>query len=171
MIAGAAWLATSVHTPSHSVWPRGQLLTHWPTLHIWLLAQGRAHAPQLKRSVRTLTHEVPQATKPLEHPPTQLPSWHSWRELFEHAHIGVLNRPGIDAAWSVELAVEILPRRVTDPDVLRELPAGKVIELAVTPLEISATRVRELLAEGRDPRYLLPSGLFEDPSVLAPYRA
>jgi nicotinate-nucleotide adenylyltransferase len=99
-----------------------------------------------------------------------LPSWHSWRELFEYAHIGVLNRPGIDAAWSVELAVEILPRRVTDPRLLQESPAGKVIELAVTPLEISATRVRELLAEGRDPRYLLPCGLFDDPSVLAPYR-
>jgi nicotinate-nucleotide adenylyltransferase len=100
-----------------------------------------------------------------------LPSWHSWRELFDYAHIGVLNRPGIDAAWSVELAVEILPRRVSDPKVLQELPGGKVIELAVTPLEISATRIRDLLAEGRDPRYLLPCGLFEDPSVLAPYRA
>jgi nicotinate-nucleotide adenylyltransferase len=99
-----------------------------------------------------------------------LPSWQSWRELFDHAHIGVLNRPGIDAAWSVDLALEILPRRVTDPRLLHELPAGKVIELAVTPLEISATRIRELLAEGRDPRYLLPCGLFDDPSVLAPYR-
>lgn len=45
-----------------------------------------------------------------------------------------------------------------------------MIELAVTPLEISATRIRELLAEGRDPRYLLPCGLFDDPAVLAPYR-
>lgn len=99
-----------------------------------------------------------------------LPSWQSWRELFDHAHIGVLNRPGIDVEWSTDLAVEILPRRVDDPKLLHELPAGKVIELSVTPLEISATRIRELLAEGRDPRYLLPCGLFDDPSVLAPYR-
>jgi len=99
-----------------------------------------------------------------------LPSWQSWRELFDHAHIGVLSRPGIDAAWSVDLTLEILPRRVSDAALLHELPAGKVIELAVTPLEISATRIRELLAEGRDPRYLLPCGLFEDPAVLAPYR-
>jgi nicotinate-nucleotide adenylyltransferase len=27
------------------------------------------------------------------------------------------------------------------------------------------------LAEGRDPRYLLPCGLFDDPALLAPYRA
>jgi nicotinate-nucleotide adenylyltransferase len=45
-----------------------------------------------------------------------------------------------------------------------------VIELAVTPLEISATRIRELLAAGRDPRYLLPAGLFDDDQLLAPYR-
>jgi nicotinate-nucleotide adenylyltransferase len=44
------------------------------------------------------------------------------------------------------------------------------MELAVTPLEISATRVRELLAAGRDPRYLLPSGLFDDTALLGPYR-
>lgn len=99
-----------------------------------------------------------------------LPSWQRWHELFDYAHIGVLNRPGIDAAWSVDLALEILPRRVSDPALLHESPNGKLIELAVTPLEISATRIRELLAEGRDPRYLLPCGLFDDPSVLAPYR-
>lgn len=99
-----------------------------------------------------------------------LPSWHGWRDLFDYAHIGVLNRPGIDAAWSVELAFEIASRRVSDPELLHDTPAGKVVELEVTPLEISATRIRELLAEGRDPRYLLPAGLFDEPSLLAPYR-
>ena len=99
-----------------------------------------------------------------------LPSWHRWRALFDVAHIGVLSRPGVDVAWSDELLTEIGPRLVDDASVLRVLPAGKVIELSVTPLEISATRVRELLAEGRDPRYLLPCGLFDDPSILAPYR-
>jgi nicotinate-nucleotide adenylyltransferase len=42
--------------------------------------------------------------------------------------------------------------------------------LAVTPLEVSATRIRELFAAGRDPRYLLPEALFDDPALLAPYR-
>lgn len=99
-----------------------------------------------------------------------LPSWHRWRELFDVAHIGVLSRPGVDAALPEVLEQEAAARRVVDPAMLHALSAGKVIELAVTPLEISATRVRELLAEGRDPRYLLPCGLFDDPVVLAPYR-
>ncbi len=99
-----------------------------------------------------------------------LPSWHRWRELFEVAHIGVLSRPGVEAMPPDVLEAETVARRIANAAVLHTLPAGKVIELAVTPLEISATRVRELLAEGRDPRYLLPCGLFDDPAVLAPYR-
>lgn len=100
-----------------------------------------------------------------------LPSWHRWRELFDVAHIGVLSRPGVESALPEALEQEAAARRVAEPATLHTLPAGKVIELAVTPLEISATRVRELLAEGRDPRYLLPCGLFDNPAVLAPYRS
>jgi nicotinate-nucleotide adenylyltransferase len=99
-----------------------------------------------------------------------LPSWHRWSELFDVAHIGVLSRPGTEAVLPDELQHMIANRRVDNAAVLRHTSAGKLIELAVTPLEISATRIRELLAAGRDPRYLLPAGLFEDPGLLAPYR-
>jgi nicotinate-nucleotide adenylyltransferase len=99
-----------------------------------------------------------------------LRSWHRWRELFDVTHIGVLNRHGVDACIPVELERAVASRRTDDPAVIGAQPAGRVIELAVTPLEISATRIRELLAAGRDPRYLLPAGLFDDPALLAPYR-
>ncbi|BFI95681.1 MAG: nicotinate-nucleotide adenylyltransferase [Rhodanobacter sp.] len=99
-----------------------------------------------------------------------LPGWHRWRELFDFAHIGVLSRPGVEAECPAELAGEVAARRVDDVAALRAQPCGKLIELAVTPLEVSATRIRELLAAGRDPRYLLPVGLFDDPVLLAPYR-
>jgi nicotinate-nucleotide adenylyltransferase len=99
-----------------------------------------------------------------------LSGWHRWRELFEVAHIGVLSRPGVEAELPGELKRVIANRRVEHASALRSSAAGKLIELAVTPLEISATRIRELLVEGRDPRYLLPAGLFDDPGLLAPYR-
>lgn len=99
-----------------------------------------------------------------------LASWHRWRELFDVAHIGVLSRPGVAADLPDELERMVVRRRVGDAAALHDAPAGKVMELAVTPLEISATRVRELLAAGRDPRYLLPSGLFDDTALLGPYR-
>ena len=100
-----------------------------------------------------------------------LPSWDRWLEIFDVAHIGVLSRPGIDATLPDALLQFINDRRVESAAEWHGTPAGKVIELTVTPLEISATRIRELLAAGRDPRYLLPAGLFDDAQLLAPYRS
>ena len=99
-----------------------------------------------------------------------LPEWHEWRRLFELAHLGVLSRPGEQAPLPEALQRELAGRRVDDTAALRGESAGRVIELAVTPLEISATRIRQLLAAGRDPRYLLPAGLFDSTGLLSPYR-
>ncbi|MHC1479280.1 nicotinate-nucleotide adenylyltransferase [Frateuria aurantia] len=99
-----------------------------------------------------------------------LPAWHQWRELFELAHIGVLSRPGLSVVRSEVLWREITERRIAHSRGLDGRPAGAIIELQVTALEISATRIRELLASGRNPRYLLPAGLFADPALLQPYR-
>lgn len=99
-----------------------------------------------------------------------LPSWHRWSELFALAHLGVLTRPGHGGALPTELRTRIASRRATEPRHLRESPAGRVLPITVTPLEISATQVRELLAAGHEPRYLVPDALLVDPALLAPYR-
>lgn len=100
-----------------------------------------------------------------------LPEWHRWKELFELAHIGVLTRPGHDGTLPIELRTKIASRRCSDARFVREAPAGRVITIAVTSLDISATRVRALLASGREPRWLVPDALFSDPTLLAPYRS
>ena len=99
-----------------------------------------------------------------------LPDWHGWRRLFDLAHVGVLSRPGEQTVLPDELAQANTGRWVDDPAALRTRVAGKLIALSVTPLEISATRIRELIATGREPRYQLPSGLFDRADLLAPYR-
>ena len=99
-----------------------------------------------------------------------LPGWHRWRELFNVAHLGVLSRPGVSAQLPQALQQEIAPRRAALSSAWQQHAAGKLIELAVTPLEVSATRIRQLLAAGRHPRYLLPPGLSEHSDLLAPYR-
>ncbi|HET9835038.1 MAG TPA: nicotinate-nucleotide adenylyltransferase [Rhodanobacteraceae bacterium] len=99
-----------------------------------------------------------------------LPSWHRWRELFALAHFGVLSRPGHLPTLAPELAVETAGREVIGADALHASPAGRVLRIAITQLEISATRIRALLREGREPRWLLPDALFSDPALLAPYR-
>lgn len=99
-----------------------------------------------------------------------LPEWHRWKELFELAHIGVLTRPGHNGVLPTELRTKIASRRCSETRFVREAPAGRVIAIPVTPLDISATQVRALLAAGREPRYLMPDALFADPALLAPYR-
>ena len=90
-----------------------------------------------------------------------LPRWHEWRELFELAHLLVAHRPG----WQVpgigplgELLVDRATTRVGD---LHELRFGLIYIHAVTQLEISSTDVRQLIAMGRDPRFLMPDHVRE----------
>lgn len=99
-----------------------------------------------------------------------LPSWHRWQELLDQAHIGILARPGLPRVESAELLAYAAPHRVLSTAGLLASPAGKIIELAVSALDISATRIRNDLAAGREPRYLLPQALLDDPELLAPYR-
>jgi nicotinate-nucleotide adenylyltransferase len=99
-----------------------------------------------------------------------LPTWHEWRTLFDLAHIVVLTRPGHTTKLPPELADAIASRQATSAAELHESPAGKVLNLPVTPLEISASAVRKMLADGREPRWLLPAALFANSELLAPYR-
>ena len=99
------------------------------------------------------------------------PQWHRWRDLFDHAHIGVLTRPGHDGGLPTELRTKIASRRCTEVRGIHESPSGRVLTIPVTPLEISASRVREILASGLEPRWLVPDALFAEAALLAPYKA
>jgi nicotinate-nucleotide adenylyltransferase len=99
-----------------------------------------------------------------------LPTWHRWRDLFDLAHIALLTRPGHTSEWPAELAAIVAKRRVAQASLLGEAPAGRIFELPVTPLEISASQIRTLLAAGSEPRWLLPDALLADPATLAVYR-
>ena len=88
-----------------------------------------------------------------------LPNWYRWRSLLELAHIGVAHRPGfpIDAAsLPAALATCYRERFCAQPADLRQAAAGCIATFAMTPLAISATQIRQLLARGSSPRYLLP---------------
>ncbi|KAF1005363.1 MAG: putative nicotinate-nucleotide adenylyltransferase [Luteibacter sp.] len=96
-----------------------------------------------------------------------LSSWHLWKDLFRLAHIGVLTRPGGVHPLPDELAAFVADRRA--PRV--HGPAGLVVDIAITPLDIAATAIRETFAAGHEPRFLMPSECFADEALLAPYRA
>ncbi|WIG55907.1 MAG: Nicotinate-nucleotide adenylyltransferase [Rhodanobacteraceae bacterium] len=98
-----------------------------------------------------------------------LSTWHRWRELFDLAHVCVLTRPAQIPATPGELASEVAPRKTANIEALRRAPAGKVLDMVVSALGISATRIRVLLAAGRAPRWLVPQALIDDAALLRPY--
>lgn len=87
----------------------------------------------------------------------QLSGWHRWRELLDLAHLLVMKRPRSRPRYAGEVAETLRERRVRRPRQLREVPAGRVCYLGVTQLAISSTDIRDQIAAGRDPRFLLPS--------------
>jgi nicotinate-nucleotide adenylyltransferase len=85
-----------------------------------------------------------------------LPNWHRWRDLLDLAHIIVAHRPGWRAPTMGPLGEVMVDRgtgRVRD---LHEQRAGCIYVHAVTQLEISSTELRQLISQGRDPRYIVP---------------
>jgi nicotinate-nucleotide adenylyltransferase len=88
-----------------------------------------------------------------------LSSWNRWRELFDHAHVCVLTRPGHGGVFEAELASEWFTRKVDDVVQLRTRPSGAIAAIEVTALDISASAIRALIASGRSPQFLLPSSV------------
>lgn len=89
-----------------------------------------------------------------------LPEWHRWQDLFSLAHLAVTHRPGFPVAPATlptALRAAHLARALADGDAaaLAATPAGRILGFAMTPLAVSATQVRALLAGGRSARYLL----------------
>jgi nicotinate-nucleotide adenylyltransferase len=99
-----------------------------------------------------------------------LPGWHRWRELLDLCHVGVLTRPGHEGMEPDELSAYTRARRASTLSELIHCPAGRVIDIRVSALEVSATRIRHELAEGREPRYLVAPGLLDRADLLDCYR-
>jgi nicotinate-nucleotide adenylyltransferase len=91
----------------------------------------------------------------------RLDSWHRWRELTGLAHLAVAHRPG-GALPATGPVAELLARcRWDDPGTLLDEPAGRIIVCEPPLLDISATRVRALVSQGRSIRFLVPDKVIE----------
>ncbi len=83
------------------------------------------------------------------------PTWHEPGEILKLAHIVVMQRPG-------EAHPDPYPERLaTSIEELTSAPAGQIWHHEVSQLQISASKIRELLQQGRSPRYLLPASVLE----------
>jgi len=90
-----------------------------------------------------------------------LMGWHRWRELTDYAHLVVMLRAG--SALS-DLPAELddwLARRRATGQGLRRVAAGGILTQAVSPLAVSSTGIRRLLAQGLSARYLMPDAVWD----------
>jgi nicotinate-nucleotide adenylyltransferase len=87
-----------------------------------------------------------------------LTGWHCWQQLFDYAHIVVMMRPGIQLQ---ELDGYFAAKKANVISEITQAPAGKLFFQPVTQLEISATAIRKMIAEKRNPGFLLPDAVIE----------
>lgn len=88
-----------------------------------------------------------------------LPTWHRWDEILDFAHIVVAHRPGWQAPGEGALGELLAQRKTQRAADLQDRPYGNVHIHAVTQLEIASTEIRSLVADGDDPRYLMPDAV------------
>jgi nicotinate-nucleotide adenylyltransferase len=88
-----------------------------------------------------------------------LPKWYHWREILQLAHIVVAHRPGWrapDMGPLGELLADRGTHRIGD---MHQAKSGHIYIHDVTQLEISSSEIRELVAAGRDARFLMPDAV------------
>ncbi len=119
--------------------------------------KGPSYMVETLASIRREVGEVPIILCLGQDAANKLEGWHRWRELFDLAHLVVMKRPRSRPRYPEAVAEELRFRRVRSTSVLMNEPAGRVRNLDVTQLAISSTDIRNQLAAGRDPRFLLPA--------------
>jgi len=82
-----------------------------------------------------------------------LATWHRWSELFELAGIAIMARPGSSTTLPDWARQREMPGKV---EFCRD-PLGHCYRHPVTPVDVSATRVRELAADGSEIKDLVPT--------------
>ena len=74
-----------------------------------------------------------------------LDTWHAWLQLWDHAHLAAVTRPGFDIAKLPAVVQQAWSARSADAAALRSTPAGHSFLLEGLALDVSATDIRASL--------------------------
>ena len=88
------------------------------------------------------------------------PSWHRWDEILNLTHVIVAHRPQYQLPATGIIANLIKAQMKQEISFIHEHLSGGILLRPITSLEISASDIRKQIAMGRNPRYLLPDGVY-----------
>jgi len=90
-----------------------------------------------------------------------LNTWRDWKSLLDYVHIVIAARSFGPADLDDDLQSLAENHTVSDIQALQNNTKGKIYKLAVPLLDISATQIRRILADGLDESCLLPAPVME----------
>lgn len=96
-------------------------------------------------------------------------SWQEWNQLIELAHIVVMQRPNETLTMPADLE-QWYQQYLANEESQYKL-AGSIIPVTVTQLAISASQIRNQLAEGESPQFLLPDAVISLIEMLGLYQS
>ncbi len=89
---------------------------------------------------------------------SKLDGWHRWDELLNYCHIVLVQRPSskTQTKLSDQMTTFLANHCTENNDDLAEKLAGYIHMQPITAQDISATNIREMLACGKNAKYLVP---------------
>lgn len=90
-----------------------------------------------------------------------LHTWHQWEDLIHLANIVVTERPGSALPLEGIMANFLGARKARCFEELLQAASGRVLVQQLASLDISATAIRDIIAQGESPRYLLPDSVWD----------
>ncbi|NNE05458.1 MAG: nicotinate-nucleotide adenylyltransferase [Xanthomonadales bacterium] len=134
-------------------------LADWPDFTVddrEVLRQGPSYMVDTLSDFRT---EYPDAALVLvigQDAANSLDHWHRWRALPGLAHLVIMSRHGDTARYPKAVEDVLLAGKADRPRSLADSPAGRVLNVAIDSLPVSASAIRALISSGRSARFLVP---------------
>jgi nicotinate-nucleotide adenylyltransferase len=90
----------------------------------------------------------------------KLNSWYEWKSLSEYVHILVAGRPGVEAEIeNADVRRFYEQHRTEVVSDLHTNKAGQIYNVEISELNISSTKIRELIMTKQDAHFLLPENV------------
>jgi len=88
-----------------------------------------------------------------------LHTWYQWTDIMDYAHIILADRPGSRETLKHSAVRKFYSSHICKNRHALRKPSGRIMKIDVPLLDISATRIRRLLAQKQELHYLLPDAV------------